>query len=228
MEVIEVHALPGIREPINCFTHLLAAVVFSIVAVYLIRRGRGCVIRTASLAVMAGSSVLLLLMSAGYHMLWPGTARDVMRQLDIAAVFVLIAGTITPVHAILDRGIQRWGSLLLVWSLAIVGITLRTVYADRISSEIGIAIFLLFGWGGLISCLLLWKRFGFEFVQPMIWGGLSYTVGAVCLSLHWPILLPRFIGPHELWHVAVLMGLALHWKFVFQFAHGIPAVQSGR
>ena len=221
---IETYALPGFREPFNSLTHLMGAGVFFILSFYLVRQGRGNWVRTASLAIMAVSSVFLLLTSSVYHMLGPGAGRNVMRQLDIAGVFALIAGTMTPVHAILDRGFHRWAALFLVWSAAITGITLRTVFSDSIPSGLGIAIFLLFGWCGVISSVLLWRRYGYSFVRPVVWGGLSYTLGAIVLGLNWPILVPGIIGAHELWHVAVLMGLGLHWKFVFQFAQGPPSV----
>jgi channel protein (hemolysin III family) len=81
------------------------------------------------------------------------------------------------------------------------------------------------GWGGLISCILLWKRYGFSFVAPLLWGGVAYTLGAIVLVLNGPALIPGAVGAHELWHLAVLVGLGLHWKFVFGFADGRPGVE---
>ena len=222
IKVIDVFGLPGVREPVSCITHLLAAVVFSVLGYHLVRRGRGSWIRTASLAVMAFSAVFLLSMSAVYHMLGPGRGRDVMRMLDIAGVFALIAGTMTPVHAILDRGFYRWASLILVWTVASTGITLRAVFSESLSFGAGTGLFLLFGWGGMISGVRLWIRFGFPFIRPLLWGGVAYTLGALVVGLNWPVIVPRIVGPHELWHVAVLIGLSLHWKFVLQFAEGTP------
>ena len=226
MDVIDVYPIPGFREPVSCLTHLLAAFVFAILSFYLVRRGRGSWSRTASLAVLAFSSVFLLSMSAAYHSLGPGTGRYVMKQLDVAGVFALIAGTVTPVHTILFRGFNRWAPLLFVWSTAAAGITLRTIFSDSLPAGVGTVVFLLLGWGGLISCIVLWRRYGFWFVKPMLWGGVAYTLGVIVLLLNWPILVPRVVGAHEVWHVAVLVGLGLHWKFVFQFAHGPPGVDA--
>jgi channel protein (hemolysin III family) len=226
MDDIDVFRIPGFREPVNCFTHLFAACVFSVLGYYLVRRGRGSWIRTASLAVMVVSSVFLLSMSGVYHLLGPGAGRDIMRQLDIAGVFALIAGTMTPIHAILDRGFRRWSSLGLVWSAAAAGITLRTIFGASLPFGVGTAIFLVFGWGGLISGILLWRRYGFSFVKPLVWGGVAYTLGAIALGLNWPTIIPGVVGAHEVWHVAVLIGLGLHWKFVFQFADGLPHAPS--
>lgn len=225
MDPIDVFPIPGFREPVSCLTHLLAVPVYTILGYYLVRRGRGNWGRKASLATMAFSSVFLLSMSAVYHLLGPGVGRDVMARLDVAGVFALIAGTVTPVHAILFSGFHRWAPLLLVWSAAATGITLRTVFSESLAPGVGTAIFLLMGWGGLISCILLWKRYGFSFVAPLLWGGVAYTLGAIVLVLNGPALIPGAVGAHELWHLAVLVGLGLHWKFVFGFAGGPPGVE---
>ena len=226
MDDIDAFPVPGFREPVSCWTHLLAVPVFVVIGYILIRRGKGSWGRTLSLAIMAVTTLFLLSMSAVYHLLGPGTARSVMRHLDIAGVFALIAGTVTPVHAILFRGFHRWAPLLLVWSAAITGISLRTIFSKSLPSGVGIAIFLIMGWGGLISCVLLWRRYGFSFIRPLLSGGIAYTVGVVILSLNWPIPIPGVIGAHELWHIAVLVGLGLHWKFVFGFASGPPDVET--
>jgi channel protein (hemolysin III family) len=222
-DALNVFAIPGCREPVNCFSHLLAAVFYSVLSVYLIRKGRGSWLRTASLSIMAFSTVFLLSMSAAYHLVSPGDTREILRQLDIAGVFLLIAGTMTPIHAILDCGSNRGVSLLLIWSVAVAGITLRTVFSDSLPSGGGIAIFLLFGWSGLFTFIRLWRRYGYCFVEPVFWGGIAYSAGAVVLAQDWLVLLPGVVSAHEVWHVAVLIGLGLHWRFVFQFAEGPPA-----
>ena len=221
MDEIDVRALLGIREPISCLSHLLAAPLFAILGYFLVARGRGSLPRMVSLAVFAGASVFLLLMSAGYHVLGSGDGRALMKQFDVAAVFVLIAGTGTPMHMILFRGIARWVPLLLVWSIAVVGIVLRTIYSDSLSSITANGIFLLMGWGGLFAFILAWRHFGLRFAMPLLLGGVAYTLGVFVLTFKWPTLWPGFVGPHEVWHVAVLAGLSLHWQFVAQFAAGV-------
>ena len=228
MDGIDVYAIPGFREPVSCFSHLLAVPVFGVLGYFLIRRGRGSWRRTASLAVMAFATVFVLSMSAVYHLLSPGMGRSVMRQLDISGVFALIAGTLTPVHMILFRGIMCWAPLLLAWSAAAAGIALRAVFEETLPFGVGNAVFLLMGWGGLISCILLWRRYGVAFVKPLIWGGVAYTLGAIILGLRWPVVIPGVVGAHELWHVAVLVGLSLHWYFVSRFAGGPPECVGAR
>lgn len=220
MEVIDVYAIPGFREPFNCFSHLLGVVVFSVLAVLLVKRGRGVPSRTLSLIVMALSSIALLSLSSVYHMLWAGTAREVMKRLDVAGVFVLMGGTMTPIHMILFKGFHRWGPLTMVWSLAVTGITLRMLFFSSLPPGVGTACFVLFGWGGAISAFVLWRRYGWSFVKPLVYGGVAYTLGATILLAEWPVLITGVIGSHELWHLAVLTGLGFHWRFVWGFAGG--------
>lgn len=213
MGTIDVYSIPGLREPFSSLTHFAGAIVFAVLSVVLVKRAR---LRhhTISVAIMGISAVGLLSLSGAYHMLWPGAARDLMRRLDIASVFVLIAGTITPVHTILFRGRARWIPLVLVWTLAITGLVLRMVYYETLPTSAGTAAFVVLGWGGAITTVVLWRRHDWHFVRPLFWGGIAYTIGAVVLSTKWIVLIPGYICAHEIWHVAVLTGLGLHWHFV--------------
>jgi channel protein (hemolysin III family) len=210
----------GIREPFSSLSHLLGAIVFTCLSIGFVRRGRGNVIHEGSLFILAISSVLLLLASGIYHVFWPGPIREILLRIDVAGVFVLIAASMTPVHAILYAGLARWLPLILIWTVAITGIVWRTLFCQSTPGPEGIAFFLLFGWCGVVTTFFLVRRFGWNFVHHAALSGVSYTIGAIGLMLHRPILIPGVIGPHEIWHVAVLIGIAFQWRFVSQFAVG--------
>lgn len=212
-------SISGFGDPLSALTHLAGAAVFARLGVSLIRQGRGEFPRTMSLVVFAFSGVLLLSISGTYH-LWPpgGAFREVLLRLDHAAIFVLIAGSFTPVHAILFRGPWRWGMLAGIWTVALAGLTFKTVYFTAISEGFGLALYLGFGWLGLVSWIALVRRFGFRFARPVLWGALAYTSGALTDFLGWPVPVPGFVGAHELFHLAVLAGLSFHWMFIRSFA----------
>ncbi len=220
IDEIAVFPLPGCREPLSSLSHMLGAFVFAAMAILLIRRGRGDWVRTSSLAVMATSSVLLLILSSAYHLTWPGPAREFLLRADVAGVFLLIAGSMTPIHAILFSGRARWLALTLIWTIAVTGILLRMIYHEFVTDAVGVSIFLMCGWCSLVTAVVLWRRYGWEFMKPAVLAGASYTLGAVVLLFHGPTLVTGIMGPHELWHLAVLSGLSMHWRFVFQFATG--------
>jgi channel protein (hemolysin III family) len=81
------------------------------------------------------------------------------------------------------------------------------------------------GWLGVISTVALARRFGARFVLPLVWGALAYTIGALVDFLGWPVLVPGVVGPHEIFHLAVLAGISFHWAFINRIAaHNRPRV----
>ena len=214
-------SIPGFSDPLSSLTHFAGAFAFAWLGLSLVRRGRGSRSRTLSLVVFAASCVLLLSISGAYHLLPPeSAAKYVLRRLDHAAIFILIAGSFTPVHVILFRGPWRWGVLAGIWTMAITGLTLKLVYFASMPEWLGLALYLGFGWFGLITSGALARRFGWRFVGPLVWGALAYTLGALADFLHWPAPLPGIVGPHEVFHLAVLAGIAWHWTFVLSIARG--------
>ena len=214
-------SIPGFSDPFSSLTHLAGAVTFAILAIPLIARGRGDSRRVVSLAVFAFSCVLLLSSSGVYHLLTHETvARAVLMRLDHAAIFVLIAGSFTPVHSILLRNRWHWHLLAWIWVAAIAGLTLKTVYFDTVPLWLGLLMYLGLGWLGLISTIALARRFGVRFVLPLVWAALAYTLGAVAEFLGWPVLVAGVVGPHEIFHLAVLAGISFHWAFIRGIATG--------
>ena len=193
--------------------------MFAVLAVVLIRRARGDARRVFALVIFAITSVLLLSMSGVFHMLEDGTTgRHVLGRLDQAAIFALIAGTHTPIQVLFFRGFARWGVLLLMWLIAATGITLFSVYYHSLPHGLGTGVYLAMGWIAGVAGLIVWRREGTLSMHLLILGGLVYSLGAILLGLEWPTLWPGIFGPHELWHVAVLTALALHWRFFFEHA----------
>lgn len=218
MMEVAAYPIPGFAEPFSSLSHLGGALVFAWLAFFLVRRGRdtGSVV---SLGIFAFSSVFLLAMSGVYHLLSPvSAARAVLVRLDHAAIFVLIAGTFTPIHVILFSGWQRWGMLALIWVAAIMALVLKTVFFSGFPDTLGVALYLGLGWLGALSGFALWRRFGISFVSPLLWGAFAYTIGPAIESVSAAVLIPGVIGPHEFFHVAVLIGLGFHWRFIYRLA----------
>ncbi len=213
--------LLGFQDPVSSWLHLGGALVFLLLAPRLLWRGRGHPGRVFSLVVFVLAVEIQLGLSGTYHLLADGTpARAVLRRLDHAAIFVLIAGTFTPGHAILFRGWLRWGILAFVWSFAVASITLKTVFFQGFPEWLGLVMYLSLGWLGAVSGYAAWRRYGYSLVSPVLLGGVAYTAGAVLEFLRWPTLWPGVLGPHELFHLFVLLGVGLHWRFIYRFAHG--------
>jgi channel protein (hemolysin III family) len=217
-------AIPGFSEPVSALTHLLGSAVFAIVGFRLVRKGRradgsGWNWRMTGLAVFAFAAVAQLGISGVYHVLQPGLApRLAMQQLDRTAIFLLIAATFVPVHAILFRGWRRWLILLILSSLAAIGVTLNFLYFSELPEIIWLTFYIGMGWVGAYSGYALYRRYGWGFIRPLVWGGIAYTLGGTMEFLRQPVLIEGVVGPHELFHLAVLAALAFHFRFIFSIA----------
>lgn len=223
--VQELVRLPQFYEPFSAMSHLFGAALFVWLGALLLRRGRGNRVRLIYLGIYAVSCVLLFTMSGLYHTAVRGGAvRQVFERLDHGAIFVLVAGTFTPVHGLLFQGWLRWGPLLGIWAAAITGITLKTIYFTDMAEWLGLTFYLAMGWVGLIFGIILARCYGYAFVRPLLWGGIAYSVGAVMEHLGLLTVVPGVIHPHEVFHVAVLAGAIFHWRFVWAFATGKPQV----
>ena len=218
--VTNVISITGFSDPFSSLSHLLGAGVFAVLSVFMLRRGGGDSRRTASLGLFCLGAVFLLAVSGVNHLIArQGSTHLVIQRLDHAAIFFLIACSFTPIHLILFHGWGRWGALALIWGIAFLGITLKSIYFDSIPASVGTAMYIGMGWIGLGSWYSIVRRFGFDFAQPIMWGGIAYTVGAILDILQWPVLITGVIQWHEVFHVAVLMGLACHWAFIYRIAN---------
>jgi channel protein (hemolysin III family) len=228
-------SIPGFADPVSSLTHLLGAFVALVMIVPTIvrarRHGRGPG-AVASIVIFGLAAVFLLSMSGVYHLLTPavgmgsrigiaggsdgtGTARAVLQRLDHAAIFVLIAGTFTPVHTLLFRGVLRWGMLAFIWTLAVVGVTLKSIFFTGTPPLLGLGLYVLMGWFGIVAMVAVARRSGFRAIRTLVAGGVVYTIGALIEWLSPPPLIAGVIRAHEIFHLAVLGGLALHWRFVW-------------
>ncbi len=209
----------GFHEPFSSLSHLLGALVALVSCFYLIHKGRGNGARITSLVIFSFSVVFLYSMSGVYHLLpRDGAAREVLQRLDHAGIWVLIAGTFTPIHIILFRKAWRWAILLFVWVIAITGLVLEVVFFTDFPEWLILSLFLGLGWMGALTGYKFRSSFHGESLLFFILVGGSYFVGAVIDFIQLPIILPGVIAAHELFHVFVILGTFCHWCFIYQWA----------
>lgn len=162
--------------------------------------------------VYVASLLALFSTSASYH-LFTRTQRSqrTMRQLDHAMVYVLIAGTYTPVCLLaLPRNVGV-AFLIGIWCAAFLGIALKITWrAHKVSG----AMYLIIGWAALIILPWAYHRAGFASLFLFALGGIVFTVGAVLFYLQRPQLRPLVFGYHEVWHVFTVVAVALQFAGV--------------
>ena len=221
---MEIISIPGFSEPFSSIIHLLAAFAAFIGTFFLYLEGSGNHTRFFSLFVFSLSMIFLFSMSGIYHLLEPGNLpRAVFQRLDHAAIWVLIAGTFTPIHTLLFRGVWRWGFLLTIWSVAITGLVLEVVFFTNVPEWMSLSFYLGLGWMGVISGVKYSRDHGWHDARLIAFGGLSYSIGAILEFARWPVLIDGVIGPHEIFHVFIIIGAGCFWLFIYERA-GHPII----
>lgn len=181
------------------------------IALVLAARGRAA---TVGAAVYAGAVSALLGTSALYHRVtWRPRVRRWMRRLDHAMIFVLIAGTYTPVALLALHGPIATAILWVVWGAALAGIVLKLVWIDAPRWLI-VALYVALGWVSVAVLGRLPATIGWLGVAGLATGGVLYTAGGVVYAARRPDPVPATFGYHEVFHALVLAALALHYAVV--------------
>jgi hemolysin III len=159
-------------------------------------------------AVVYGSAmVALYFTSSSYHLYArAGRARAVFQRLDHSMIYVLIAGTYTPVCLLALHGSVRWALLAIVWTGAIAGVLVTLLAYERFP-KVTFILSLVLGWAAVLALPELLQQPGL--LALALLGGVLYTTGAILFALHWPGRAARWFGYHEYWHAfGVAAGVA--------------------
>lgn len=216
--MLAVASIPGFCEPFGSMLHLLTAGVVAGGSWALIRRGRGFGPRLA-LSCFVLAAIAMLALSGTYHLLDAGTTgRAVLLRLDHAGIWTMIAASFTAIHGVAFRGPWRWCFLAVVWTLATTGLVLQMVFFDSLPYGAVLGLYLALGWLGAVSALALRRTRGRELANGLLLGGLAYSMGAAYDFVGGPALVPEVIEAHEVFHIAVVLGVMLHWRVIARLA----------
>jgi hemolysin III len=169
-------------------------------------------------AVYAVSVSALFGVSALYHRVtWTTPARRRMRRLDHAMIFLLIAGTYTPVGLLVLEGPLATVVLAVVWGGAMAGIVLELVWT-RAPRWLGGTVYLALGWVAVVATPQLFARMGMTGGLLIVAGGLVYSAGAAVYALRRPDPAPAVFGYHEVFHLLVIAGVTAHFLAISLYA----------
>jgi len=169
-------------------------------------------------AIYAASVSALFGVSALYHRItWTTTARRRMRRLDHAMIFLLIAGTYTPVGLLVLHGTLATVVLAVVWGGAVAGIVLELVWTSA-PRWLGGTVYLALGWVAVVATPQLFARLGVPGGLLIVAGGLAYTAGAAIYALRRPDPAPAVFGYHEVFHLLVIAGVTAHFLAISLYA----------
>ena len=164
----------------------------------------GNVYQIVSFSIYGGTLVILYLASTLYHSFQQPTVKQVFQVIDHASIFLLIAGTYTPFLLVGIRGAWGWTLLVIVWGLAILGVSFKALFIHRFQ-KLSVLAYILMGWLSVVASKELLINIP---VGGLIWmaiGGVVYTVGVIFYALK------RVRYMHAIWHVFVLGGSVCHY-----------------
>ena len=208
-------SLPGkpslpIKPRMRGHLHQWALVTFFVAGIVLIAFANGGRARLAAV-IYALTVCLLYGTSALYHRVnWKPESRSVMKRLDHSMILVLIAGTYTPLAALLLKGSASTAVLAIAWGGALVGITMRMLWISAPRWAV-IPPYLIVGWIAVFIMPDLLHAGGVATVALVAGGGLVYTLGAIVYALRRPDPWPRTFGYHEVFHgMTILAGVMMY------------------
>lgn len=208
-----------VRDPFSGFSHLAGAILSVAGLCLLVRYAlvNGTVWHIVSFSIFGASLILLYTASSIYHLLSVSEkSTRVLRKIDHMMIYILIAGTYTPVCLIPLRGGWGWSLLISIWGIAMIGIILKVLWFNA-PRWLYTLFYLLMGWLIVIAFVPLVRTMPIAAMLWLIAGGLLYTVGAVIYGTKWPKLKSKVFGFHEMFHVFVLYGSFCHFWMMFRY-----------
>jgi len=207
------------REPVSGLTHLFGAIL-SILGLMLLIQASIITSKNGNiptLIIFGISLILLYTASTVYHLVTVSEkAIKVLRRIDHSMIYILIAGTYTPICLIALKGTLGSGLCTAIWLLALTGILLKIFWFNA-PRWLYTFFYVFMGWLAIFAIYPLSKALSFNGVLWLIAGGVSYTVGAVIYATKWPKITSKLFGFHEIFHIFVLLGSFCHFWMMFKY-----------
>ena len=205
---------PTLGEEIaNSISHgiglVLAIVATPILIITALRYGNAW--NMVGVSVFAASMITLYLASTLYHALTHDGAKRVFRMLDHSAIFLLIAGTYTPFTLGILRGPWGWTLLVIIWTLAAVGLTMKIFLRARYA-WLSVGLYLVMGWLVVIAAPQVLRVMPLSGLAWLVAGGIAYTAGVGFYAAH------RVRYAHFAWHLFVITGTVCHFFAVLWYS----------
>lgn len=207
-----------IREPGSAITHFIAWLMAIVAASPLIIKAESnSHIAAAAMIIFMASMILLYGASTAYHSVSVSDKiLKIFRKIDHMMIFVLIAGSYTPVCLIVLGGKIGYTLLALVWGIAIIGMTIKAFWITC-PKWFSSAIYIAMGWTCLLVFGTLWSTLPHAAFGWLLAGGIIYTIGGIIYALKLPIFnsIHKNFGSHEIFHLFVMGGSICHFIFMY-------------
>jgi len=205
------------RDPASGLIHAFSAILSLVGLVLLVSSTRGQGMKEISMLIYGVSLVTLFSASAIYHLANPSkVVMEKLRKFDHAAIYLLIAGTYTPVCINFLSGFLRWGFLALIWGFALTGVVVK-LFVINAPRWVTAGVYLLMGWMAVFVIKPLLNVMPAGALWWMLAGGLVYSVGAVIYITKKMDFFPNVFGFHEVWHIFVSLAAFCHFLMIYKY-----------
>lgn len=205
------------QHPVRGFLHGTAAAFSLAGMIVLAVKTSEDLPRMLTMLVFGGSMVALYTASSLYHSVpWKERWKRRMQRFDHSMIFLLVAGTYTPISFNVLTGPWKWITLGVVWGIALFGI-LQKMFLPKVRNWLSLTLYMVMGWFAVIPVEELFDRLPLEAMVLLIVGGASYSVGMILLIAKRPRLSPRIFSYHEVFHIMVITGTLLHFLMILVY-----------
>jgi hemolysin III len=214
--------LGRMQNPIRGLLHGSAAIGAAIGLVVLVDRARGQASALIGASVFGLALIAMYTVSSLYHSVpWTPRWKTRLQKLDHSMIFLVVAGTFTPIAIASLEDVPLYLGLGIAWGIAVTGILLKALIPE-VKTGLSVTLQMAMGWSALIWIPWMWRELGPGAIALIALGGLCYTIGTVIFTAKRPRLFPRTFSYHELFHVLVVAGSSFHFLAILLYA--IPAI----
>lgn len=196
-----------LEERLNAISHGIGVIAATIGLIFLLSKVDGIYGQVACL-VYGLSMMLMFLSSTLYHWAKSPNYKALLKVIDHSAIYLLIAGTYTPLMVLAIGGWEGLTGMVLVWSIALVGITCK-IFANQRFPKLSVITYLLMGWLAIFFIYPLYNALSTEGLWLLVAGGLCYTVGVVFY------IAKKTQFTHAIWHLFVVAGCVCHYLSIY-------------
>lgn len=198
-----------LEEILNSVSHGIGF-IFSLVAfIFLMQKHQNNFKNMVIMSIYGFSLMFLYLSSTLYHSISSGKTKNILRKFDHCSIFLLIAGTYTPICTVLINNALSWILFYAVWAATLTGIILNIISVNKFE-KISLICYIVMGWSILLIAKPAWQNLSSFQLKWLILGGVFYTIGAALYVIGKK---KKYI--HSIWHVFVLIGSICHFITIY-------------
>lgn len=198
------------EEILNSITHGIGALlsIAALVILIIVAGKYGDIWHLVSFSIYGSTLILLYLSSTLYHSFKNSRVKNLFARFDHISIFLLIAGTYTPILLTSIRGVWGWTLFGIIWGLALVGAVIRSIYLYRFR-KLMVTVYLGMGWMFVLAGKQIFTSLPFISLTFLILGGVAYSAGVIFYMWR------KLPYSHGIWHLFVLAGSMLHFFAIY-------------